>query len=68
VGAVKLTLTKDGTRAYKTEIRWHFGGILWIKSIVVSTYKDGKCVFIGVHPTEGDTIDMAWIPESLSFE
>jgi len=59
---------EDGTRAYKTEIKWlDLDGATWIDTIVVSAYKDGKWIFAAVH-TGGDPADLAWIPESLAFD
>jgi adenylate cyclase len=64
----KISL-KEGTTAYETEIRWlYLNQKMWIISIVVSTYKDGKCISIDVHPYEGSTSDVKWIPESLTLE
>jgi hypothetical protein len=39
----------------------------WIDTIVVSAYKDGKWVFAAAH-TGGDPAELAWIPESLTFD
>jgi CubicO group peptidase (beta-lactamase class C family) len=45
----KLAL-KCGTTAYRTDIEWLWNNSIKITSLVVSTYKDGKVVFVAAHP------------------
>lgn len=60
---------RDGTQAYKTEIKWLFiDGKHWINTIAISTFKDGKRVSVEIHPAVGDASNVAWIIESLTFE
>ena len=62
----EITL-KCGTRAYRTDIKWLWKNCLQFTTIVVSALKDGKCVYIAVHPWQ-DPEEVASIPESLTFE
>ena len=48
----KISL-KGGTGAYRTEIRWLWKDSLQIKTILVTTYKNGKAVFVCAHPLKG---------------
>ena len=62
-----LTL-EDGTKAYKTTIKWLYkNGQIWITTLLVSVYKENKCVFLEIHPA-GDPEEVAWIVESLTFQ
>ena len=59
---------KDGTKAYKTKIKWLYkDGQIWITTLLVSAYKEDKCVFLSTHPI-GDPEEVAWIVESLTFQ
>jgi tetratricopeptide (TPR) repeat protein len=59
---------KDGTKAYKTSIKWLWkDGKTWITTLLVSAYKEDKCVQLMAHPT-GDPKEVAWIVESLTFQ
>ena len=63
----EITL-KDGTEAYRTEIKWLYrGGKVWVNTLLVSALKEGKNVMVAVHPT-GDPEEVAWIVESLIFQ
>jgi adenylate cyclase len=59
---------KDNTKAYRTEIEWlRLDGATWMSTTVVSVIKDGKWVYASAH-TMGDPAEVAWIPESLTFD
>jgi hypothetical protein len=64
----KELILKDGTEAYRTEIKWLYGdGALWINTLLVSAFKNDKWVYVAVHPS-GNPADVAWIVESLTFK
>ena len=46
----KITL-KCGTNAYRTDIKWVWNNYIQITSLVVSSYKDNKCIYLVVNPT-----------------
>ena len=45
----EITL-KCGTKAYRTNIQWTWNNYISITTSIVSTYKDGRCIFVCVHP------------------
>ena len=45
----EVTLT-CGTKGFRTEIAWTWNNYLPIKTSIVSAYKEGKCIFVCVHP------------------
>ena len=61
----KITL-KCGIKAYRTDMKWLWKNVQ-LSSIVVSAFKDGKCVFIAAHSREYQN-EIASIVESLAFE
>jgi hypothetical protein len=62
----KITL-KCGTSAYRTDIKWVWNNYYQITSIVVSSYKDNKCIYLAVNPVQNPE-KFAKIAESLRFE
>lgn len=62
----KITL-KCGTSAYRTDMKWLWKYSIQLSSVVVSAFKDGKCVFIAAHSREYKE-EIASIVESLAFE
>jgi hypothetical protein len=62
----KEIILKDGTKAYRTDIKWLWKENIWLITLVVSTYKDDKLVFLGTHSANPNAV--AWIVESLTFE
>jgi hypothetical protein len=62
----KITL-KCGTSAYRTDMKWLWKNSIQLSSIVVSAFKDGKCVFIAAHSQEYQE-EIAYIVDSLAFE
>jgi len=64
---VEMTL-RDGTRAYRSEIRWFYiPARVRLRTQLVSATKDGKMVSITVHPRE-NTEAIPPIAESLRFD
>jgi CubicO group peptidase (beta-lactamase class C family) len=61
----RMTL-KCGTVAYRTDIKWLWNDQLTVTSIVVSTYRNGQCVYLAVHPMSMPE-RFTWIVESLTF-
>ena len=61
----EITLA-DGTRAYRTEMDWVHQRKYFVKTIVVSAFKEEKCVFVVAH-TVGDPRDVESLLQSLSF-
>jgi len=58
---------KDGTRAYRTDIEWIMKNNRSVTTNLVSTYKDGKCIYIVVHEFRSNkTVNS--ILQSLTFE
>jgi hypothetical protein len=41
---------KDGTKAYRTHIKWRWKGTLQLSTLIVSAFKDGKWVYLATHP------------------
>ena len=64
----EITL-KDGTQAYRFEIKWlHASGKLSVNTMGVGAFQNNKCVILAAHPMEGHPFDVAWIVESLVFK
>jgi hypothetical protein len=63
----KEIVLKCGTKAYRTDIRWVYQDFYHLKSVVVSSYSNGQCVYLGVHPSANHE-KFAKIVESLTFE
>ena len=57
----------DGTEAYRTEIEWQYQGALWVNTIIVSAFKEGKWVYSAVN-TSHDPKEAAWVAESMTFD
>ena len=62
----KITL-KCGTSAYRTDMKWLWKNSIQLSSVVVSAFKDGKCIFINTHSGEYRK-EITSIVESLEFE
>ena len=62
----EMTL-KCGTRAYRTDIKWIWNNYIPLTSLVVSAYKDNKCVYLATH-TSANPEKYSQIVESLTFE
>ena len=62
----EMTL-KCGTRAYRTDIKWIWNNYIPLTSLVVSAYKDNKCVYLATH-TSANPEKYSPIVESLTFE
>jgi len=62
----KITL-KCGASAYRTDIKWVWNNGFQLTSLVVSSYKDNKCVYLATHPMLNPE-RFASIVESLTFE
>jgi len=58
---------KDGSKAYRTDIKWLFQGSFSLTTLVVSAFKDGKWVFLTAHPWQSPN-EVASIVESLTFQ
>lgn len=67
VMANKEITLKCGTKAYRTVIKWVWNNPFQLTSVVVSSYKDNKCVYLAVHPML-DLERFSSIVESLTFE
>lgn len=69
MGDNKEIILSDGTRAYYSEINWKHkpSGGTPITTMVVSAYKDKKCLFIVTHPWDNYHISMK-IVRSLKFK
>jgi hypothetical protein len=63
----KSITLKCGTKAYRTDVKWLWNNQVELNTIVVSSYKDDKCVFLSTHPMFGAE-KFAPIVESLSFK
>jgi len=62
----KEVTLKDGTKAYRTDIKWLYEEDIWVTTLVVSIFKDDKMVFLATHTANPNAV--AWIVESLTFE
>jgi hypothetical protein len=58
---------KDGTTAYRTDIKWIFQETIPILTHLTSVFKDGKCIYVSAHPTRYIP-DIVQIVESLTFD
>ena len=56
-----------GTKAYRTDIRWLLNNSTPLTTNLVSTYKDGRSIYIAVHQFKKSTI-VKTIIESLRFK
>jgi len=60
-------MLKDGTTAYRTDFEWTLKNNKSLTTNLVSTYKDGKCIYIAVHEfNKNNTVDP--ILQSWTFE
>ena len=57
-----------GAKAYRTDIKWLWNNQLELTTLVVSSYKDNKCVFLATHHPMLNAEKFAPIVESLSFK
>jgi len=69
---LKVTLNKEimlkcGTKAYQTNFTWLWDNTVPITTFQVSAYKDGKCIFICVHPSK-NPYKYESIVQSLTFK
>jgi len=69
---LKVTLNKEitlkcGTKAYQTNFTWLWNNTLPITTFQVSAYKDGKCIFLCVHPSM-NPYKYESIVQSLTFK
>jgi hypothetical protein len=55
-----------GSRAYRTDIKWTYYDYIKYTSLVVSSYRDNKCVFLVIN-TGRNPEKIASIVESLTF-
>jgi CubicO group peptidase (beta-lactamase class C family) len=62
----KAIQLKDGTPAYRTEIKWLWLDAIPLTTILVSAFQEDKCVFLAVHPWQYPE-EVSPIVESLSF-
>jgi len=58
---------KCGTKAYRTEITWLWNDIMPVTTLLVSTYKDGKIIFVCAHPWKNH-YSAEPIVQSLTFK
>jgi len=58
---------KDGTKAYRTDIKWKYRGVFPVTTLLTTIFKDGKCVYIAAHPREY-TAAAEWIVSSLTVK
>jgi hypothetical protein len=56
-----------GSRAYRTDIKWTYSDLLQVTSLVVSSFKDNKCVYLVIHAGRNPE-KVASVVESLTFE
>ena len=56
-----------GTRAYRTDIKWTYIDFYQVTSLVVSSYRDNKCVYLVIHAGPNPK-KFAPVVESLTFE
>lgn len=55
-----------GTEAYRTEIKWLWKSQVKLTSIIVSAFKENKCIYLVTHTTRNPE-KMVKITQSLSF-
>jgi hypothetical protein len=58
---------KCGSRAYRTDIKWNWGGTFPLNSLIVSAYKEGQCIWVAAHP-EVNSEEFAPIVQSLTLK
>ena len=58
---------KCGTKAYRTDITWLWNDFMPITTLLVSTYKDGKIIFVCAHPWKNH-YSAEPIVQSLTFK
>ncbi|UCF90550.1 MAG: serine hydrolase [Desulfobacterales bacterium] len=58
---------KDGTPAYRTDIKWMFQETIPIRTHLTSVFKDGKCIYVSAHPTWAHP-EIVQIVESVTLE
>ena len=56
-----------GSRAYRTDISWLYNKRVQITTKLISTYKDGKCVYIAVQEIQNPE-KIEPIIQSLNFQ
>lgn len=56
-----------GSRAYRTDIKWTYYDYIKLTSLIVSSYRDKKCVYLVIN-TGRNPEKIASIVESLTFE
>jgi CubicO group peptidase (beta-lactamase class C family) len=56
-----------GSRAYRTDIKWTYSDLLQVTSLVVSSFKDNKCIYLVIHAGRNPE-KVASVVESLTFE
>ena len=69
---LKVTFNKEitlkcGTKAYQTNFTWLWDNTVPITTFQVSAYKDGKCIFLCVHPSM-NPYKYESIVQSLTFK
>jgi len=57
----------DGSEVYETRIAWRWEGKTKINSLVLSTFREGRLVNVGLHHT-GELEYLRHIPYSLRFD
>jgi len=43
---------KDGTKAYRTDIKWKYQEVFPVTTLLTTIFKDGKCVYVVAHSRE----------------
>jgi hypothetical protein len=56
-----------GSRAYRTDIKWTYADLYQVTSLVVSSFRDNKCVYLVIHAGQNPK-QFASVVESLTFE
>jgi hypothetical protein len=56
-----------GSRAYRTDIKWTYADLFQVTSLVVSSFRDNKCVYLVIHAGQNPE-EFASVVESLTFE
>ena len=60
----EITL-KCGTKGYRSDIHWMWQDSFPLQTVLVSAYKNGKCIFVAAHPNQNPE-NVAPIVQSLS--
>ncbi len=60
-------MLRDGTPAYRSEVKWVYGGGIRLNTQMVSAFKNGKAIWVTAHP-RSDPEPVSPIVESLRFE